>query len=93
MIANSFTYEIVFVDDGSIDNSWNVVMDLQAKDENVKAIKFQRNYGKSAALHMAFQKVVGEVVITMDADKRQFLEGEAESQCLAAKTRSRSSRP
>ena len=68
MNENQYSYEVVFVDDGSSDQSWKVIEELQAKDSNVVGIKFQRNYGKSAALHMGFQKVVGDVVITMDAD-------------------------
>lgn len=68
MEKNNFSYEIMYVDDGSTDNSWNVITQLQAKSNNVRAIKFQRNYGKSPALHCAFQKVKGDVVITMDAD-------------------------
>ncbi len=68
MQDNNFTYEVIFVDDGSTDNSWQVIESLKAKDENVKAIKFQRNYGKSAALHVGFQGSKGKVVITMDAD-------------------------
>lgn len=68
MLANQFSYEIVFVDDGSKDDSWAVIETLKAQDANVRAIKFQRNYGKSAALHTAFEAVKGTVVITMDAD-------------------------
>jgi glycosyltransferase involved in cell wall biosynthesis len=68
MTANQFTYEVIFVDDGSTDNSWNVVSALKASDPNVRGIKFQRNYGKSAALHVGFQATRGNVVITMDAD-------------------------
>lgn len=68
MTANNFSYEIMFVDDGSKDGSWKVVEDLRAKDDNVRGIKFQRNYGKSAALQKGFEAVVGDVVITMDAD-------------------------
>ena len=67
MSANNFSYEVVFVDDGSTDNTWNVIQELSA-DPNVKGIKFQRNYGKSAALNTGFQMVEGDVVITMDAD-------------------------
>ena len=63
-----FSYEIVFVNDGSIDDSWAVIKSLQAKDANVHGICFRRNYGKSAALHCGFQMVQGDVVITMDAD-------------------------
>lgn len=69
MTTHHYTYEIVFINDGSTDNSWKVIEDLQAKNPtNVRGIKFQRNYGKSAALHVGFQAVVGKVVITMDAD-------------------------
>ena len=68
MLANQFSYEVVFVDDGSKDDSWAVIETLKALDTNVRAIKFQRNYGKSAALHTAFEAVKGAVVITMDAD-------------------------
>lgn len=68
MKEHDFSYEVVFVDDGSTDDSWKIIEELQLKDTNVKGIKFQRNYGKSAALHVGFQKVIGEVVITMDAD-------------------------
>lgn len=68
MDENSFTYEVVFVDDGSTDSSWEIIEDLRSKFDEVKGIKFQRNYGKSPALHCAFQKVKGDVVITMDAD-------------------------
>jgi len=65
---NQFTYEVIFVDDGSKDNSWNVIEEIAASDTNVIGIKFQRNYGKSAAMHTGFQKATGRVVITMDAD-------------------------
>ena len=68
MQENGFTYEIIFVDDGSSDNSWQVIESLKAGNQNVKGIKFQRNYGKSAALHVGFQGSNGNVVITMDAD-------------------------
>ncbi|MCT4561696.1 MAG: glycosyltransferase family 2 protein [Crocinitomicaceae bacterium] len=68
MQANNFTYEVVFVDDGSKDKSWQIVEELSAKDTNVRGIKFQRNYGKSAALQKGFEAVQGDVVITMDAD-------------------------
>ena len=68
MDKHKFTYEIIFVDDGSADNSWQEIEALAEKNKNVKAIKFRRNYGKSAALNTAFQQVNGEVVITMDAD-------------------------
>lgn len=65
---HQLSYEVVFVDDGSKDGSWEVVEALQAKDANVRGIKFQRNYGKSAALQMGFEAVKGRVVVTMDAD-------------------------
>lgn len=68
MDENEFSYEIVFVDDGSTDNSWNVICKLQENAPEIKAIRFRRNYGKSPALHCAFQRVTGDVVITMDAD-------------------------
>jgi len=68
MAENSFTYEVIFVDDGSTDNSWNIIKGIKELNPNVKAIKFRRNYGKSPALYCAFQKTEGDVVITMDAD-------------------------
>lgn len=68
MDKNDFSYEIIYVDDGSTDNSWEVITQLKEESNSVRAIKFQRNYGKSPALHCAFQKTKGDVVITMDAD-------------------------
>ena len=68
MQANGFSYEIIFVNDGSTDGSWSVIENLSAKDSNVKGIKFRRNYGKSPALYCGFKKAQGNVVITMDAD-------------------------
>ncbi|MDR0331963.1 MAG: glycosyltransferase family 2 protein [Dysgonamonadaceae bacterium] len=68
MQTNGFSYEVIFVDDGSTDRSWEVISALRDESSNVKAIKFQRNYGKSPALHCAFQKAQGAVIITMDAD-------------------------
>ncbi len=65
---NNLSYEIIFVDDGSTDNSWKVIEDLAAQNNCVKAIRFQRNYGKSAALNEGFKAAKGDVVITMDAD-------------------------
>ncbi len=65
---NKFSYEIIFVDDGSNDGSWDLVENLQLKNHNIKAIKFRRNYGKSAALNVGFENSSGNVVITMDAD-------------------------
>ena len=68
MLENNFTYEIIFIDDGSKDRSWKVIEEISIKDIHVKAIKFRRNYGKSAALNVAFEAAEGNVVITMDAD-------------------------
>lgn len=68
MIDNDFSHEVIFVDDGSTDNSWDVITSLKKKSNGIRAIKFQRNYGKSAALHCAFEKAKGNVVITMDGD-------------------------
>ncbi len=68
MNENHYSYEVIFVDDGSTDNSWQVIEDLRSKNSNIKGIKFQRNYGKSAGLHEAFRAATGDVVITMDAD-------------------------
>jgi glycosyltransferase involved in cell wall biosynthesis len=68
MRENSFTYEIIMVDDGSTDLSWQVIESLSSANENIKGIKFQRNYGKSAALNEAFKAAQGNVAITMDAD-------------------------
>ncbi|MBP7556594.1 MAG: glycosyltransferase family 2 protein [Chitinophagaceae bacterium] len=65
---HKLSYEIIFVDDGSTDDSWNVIMRLRAANPHIKGIKFQRNYGKSAALNEGFRAAQGEVVITMDAD-------------------------
>jgi glycosyltransferase involved in cell wall biosynthesis len=67
-VAQGLSYELIFIDDGSRDNSWQVIQSLKAKDDRIKAIRFQRNYGKSAALHVGFDAADGEVVITMDAD-------------------------
>ena len=66
--SNSLSYEILFIDDGSTDNSWQKIREITAKDNAVKGIKFNRNYGKSQALHVGFEKAQGDVVITMDAD-------------------------
>jgi glycosyltransferase involved in cell wall biosynthesis len=65
---NNLTYEIILVDDGSTDNSWEVIEKLTSDQPNIKGIKFQRNYGKSAALNEGFKASKGDVVITMDAD-------------------------
>lgn len=68
MNDNHFSYEVIFVDDGSSDNSWQVIEELGSKNPNIKGIKFQRNYGKSAGLNEGFRTAQGDVVITMDAD-------------------------
>ena len=68
MKANNFTYEVIFVNDGSTDRSWDVIRELSEKSENVRGIKFRRNYGKSPALYCGFNEAKGDVVITMDAD-------------------------
>ena len=68
MNANNYSYEIIFVDDGSTDNSWNIIEELRNKNPNIKGIKFQRNYGKSAGLNEGFRAAQGDVIITMDAD-------------------------
>ena len=68
MKDNGYSYEVLFVDDGSKDTSWQVIEDLVALDANVRGIKFRRNYGKSAALQTGFQAANGRVVVTMDAD-------------------------
>lgn len=68
MNENNFSYEILFVDDGSTDGSWDIIKGLQEKHAEVRGIKFRRNYGKSPALHCGFQAAEGDVIITMDAD-------------------------
>lgn len=68
MNANHFSYEVIMIDDGSNDRSWKIIEDLKQKNAWIRAIKFRRNYGKSAALHCGFQAAQGDVVITMDAD-------------------------
>lgn len=65
---HGYTYEIILVDDGSTDNSWHVIESLRAQNNHIKGIRFQRNYGKSAALNEGFKAAQGDVVITMDAD-------------------------
>jgi glycosyltransferase involved in cell wall biosynthesis len=68
MLENNFSYEVIMIDDGSTDNSWQVVQELAKKNKNIRGIKFRRNYGKSAALYEGFAAAKGQVVITMDAD-------------------------
>ena len=68
MQTHNYSYEILFIDDGSTDASWNVISKLSHENPNVKGIRFLRNYGKSQALHAGFAKAQGDVVITMDAD-------------------------
>jgi glycosyltransferase involved in cell wall biosynthesis len=68
MTANHYSYEVIAVDDGSRDNSWQVIQSQAARNASFKGIRFQRNYGKSAALQLGFEAAKGEVVITMDAD-------------------------
>lgn len=68
MNEHHYSYEIIFIDDGSRDNSWCVIEDMRSKNSNIKGIKFQRNYGKSAGLNEGFRAAEGDVVITMDAD-------------------------
>ena len=68
MNANGFSFEVIFVNDGSTDRSWEVIEELQQRSSHVKGIKFRRNYGKSPALYCGFERAQGRVVITMDAD-------------------------
>lgn len=68
MTENNYSYEIIYIDDGSTDNSWQVIEQLRLKNPHIKGIKFQRNYGKSAGLNEGFRAAQGDVVITMDAD-------------------------
>jgi glycosyltransferase involved in cell wall biosynthesis len=68
MIENGFSWEVILVDDGSNDNSWEVIRSLQTSDSHIRGIRFRRNYGKSGALNVGFEACLGNVVITMDAD-------------------------
>lgn len=68
MTTHKYTYEILFIDDGSTDDSWKIIENLSAENPNVKGIRFLRNYGKSQALHAGFARAKGDVIITMDAD-------------------------
>ncbi|MFV8226012.1 glycosyltransferase family 2 protein [Christiangramia aquimixticola] len=85
MRSNSFSYEIIFIDDGSTDGSWDTIEALADLDENVKGIRFNRNYGKSQALHAGFLKAEGDVVITMDADLQDNPEEIPELYAMVAK--------
>lgn len=68
MLSNQFSYEILFIDDGSTDKSWSIISELGHINPNVKGIRFLKNFGKSQALHAGFAKATGDVVVTMDAD-------------------------
>ncbi|ALJ01778.1 glycosyltransferase family 2 protein [Rufibacter tibetensis] len=68
MVSHGFLYEVLLIDDGSTDTSWKVIQELSLQDQNIKGIRFNRNYGKSAALNVGFRETLGRVVITMDAD-------------------------
>ena len=68
MKANQYSYEVLFIDDGSTDNSWSIISQLSSENPNVKGIRFMKNFGKSQALHAGFAKAQGDVIITMDAD-------------------------
>jgi glycosyltransferase involved in cell wall biosynthesis len=68
MQSNHYTYEVIFVDDGSTDSSWSIIEELSQENQNVRGIRFMKNFGKSQALHAGFAKAQGDVIITMDAD-------------------------
>ncbi|MDI1315876.1 glycosyltransferase family 2 protein [Flavobacterium sp.] len=68
MTAHNYSYEVIFIDDGSTDDSWKIIEQLSEENSNIKGIRFQRNFGKSQALHAGFAKAQGDVIITMDAD-------------------------
>jgi glycosyltransferase involved in cell wall biosynthesis len=68
MQSNNYTYEIIFLDDGSTDNSWNIIEEFAQENPHVKGVRFMKNFGKSQALHAGFAKAEGDVIITMDAD-------------------------
>ncbi|TAG56027.1 MAG: glycosyltransferase [Cytophagales bacterium] len=68
MIKHDFSYEVLLIDDGSTDNSWEIIQEINTKNKNIKGIKYKRNFGKSAALNTGFQLCKGDVIITMDAD-------------------------
>jgi glycosyltransferase involved in cell wall biosynthesis len=71
---NQYNYEIIFIDDGSIDGSWKTIKSISEKDKHVKGIKFSKNFGKSQALHAGFNHAKGDVVVTMDADLQDYPE-------------------
>ena len=68
MTTHNYSYEVIFIDDGSTDESWQIIEQLSKENQNVKGIRFLRNFGKSQALHAGFAKAKGDVIITMDAD-------------------------
>ncbi len=68
MVSNNLSYEVIFIDDGSTDNSWEIIEELRKKHPEISGIKFRRNYGKSPALYCGFERAVGNIVATMDAD-------------------------
>ena len=68
MLRENYSYEVIFISDGSTDNSWKIIEGLSLQNENVRGIKFRRNYGKSPALYCGFNEAKGDVVVTMDAD-------------------------
>ena len=70
----NLSYEIWFIDDGSTDLSWSIIENLKVQFPQIHGVKFSRNYGKSQALHAAFEKAIGDVIITMDADLQDFPE-------------------
>ena len=73
MKEHNYTYEVIFVNDGSTDNSWEVIEELKQRSPHIRGIKFRRNYGKSPALYCGFAEAQGDVVITMDADLQEVL--------------------
>jgi glycosyltransferase involved in cell wall biosynthesis len=80
--ANNYSYEVILVDDGSTDHSWQVIQQLRSSNSNIKGIRFQRNYGKSAALNEGFKAASGSVVVTMDADLQDSPDEIPELYCM-----------
>lgn len=74
MEENGFSYEVIIIDDGSNDGSWDIILELAGEDGNIHGLRFRRNYGKSAALYCGFGRASGDVVVTMDADLQDFPE-------------------